>query len=63
LFFSNSARPKGYAFVRFRYEADARAAMGILHGQRTRRRLRQSFRSCNWVWWVLLTIRILPSCS
>ncbi|XP_058080708.1 uncharacterized protein LOC131228877 [Magnolia sinica] len=33
-FFPSTSKPRGYGFVRFFYEDDARAAMGVLDGQR-----------------------------
>ncbi|XP_058076943.1 uncharacterized protein LOC131225425 [Magnolia sinica] len=34
LLFPNSSLPRGYAFVRFWYEDEGRAAMGVLHGKK-----------------------------
>ncbi|XP_058077601.1 serine/arginine-rich splicing factor SC35-like [Magnolia sinica] len=33
-FFPGTSKPRGYGFVRFCYEDDAKAAMGVLHGKR-----------------------------
>ncbi|XP_058099803.1 serine/arginine-rich SC35-like splicing factor SCL30 [Magnolia sinica] len=33
-YFPNSSRPRGYAFVRFQYEDEGRAAIGVLDGRK-----------------------------